>query len=129
MVKLLVEEEGSDAAALLVEMATDLVSATIGYVEARSALSRAALDGRLPGRRGRNARIELERVWEETTVLDLGIDLAAFAGEVAARWRLRAGDAIHLASALSLDEPDLLFATWDAELRRAVLEAGVAVAP
>ena len=49
IVKLLVEEDGSDEAALLAETVTETVSASIAYVEARSALGRAACDGRLPG--------------------------------------------------------------------------------
>ena len=73
--------------------------------------------------------MELERVWGEVNVVDLELVLVARSGDVAEQARLRAGDAIHLATALSLDEPDLLFATWDDELQRAALESGLPVAP
>jgi uncharacterized protein len=42
---------------------------------------------------------------------------------------LRANDAIHLASAVALRNPRLIVVSWDADLRRAALEAGLAVAP
>lgn len=62
-------------------------------------------------------------------MLDLELDLVERAGDVAELAGLRAGDAIHLATALRLDEPDLLFASWDGDLRRAAGELGLAVAP
>jgi len=42
---------------------------------------------------------------------------------------LRALDALHLASALSLDAEDVIFATWDARLHRAAREHGLRTLP
>lgn len=42
---------------------------------------------------------------------------------------LRARDTIHLATALSLEEPDLVFAPWDGDLRWAAGELGLPIAP
>ena len=50
-------------------------------------------------------------------------------GDTAVLSRLRAGDAIHLASALVLGDPDLVMATWDQGLGRAAREVGLAIAP
>ncbi len=62
-------------------------------------------------------------------MIELDDTLIRAAADAAEVLQLTAGDAIHLASALTLDEPELVFATWDAELRRAALDAGLAVAP
>lgn len=63
------------------------------------------------------------------TVIDLDDELVTAAGDVAETRRLGAGDAIHLAVALELDEPLLVFAAWDQALRNAANEVGLAVAP
>jgi predicted nucleic acid-binding protein len=62
-------------------------------------------------------------------LVDTRPTLIRAAGEVAEHYRLRAYDAIHLASALSLEKGDLVLATWDADLRRAAGDVGLAVAP
>lgn len=127
--KLLVQEVGSDAASHLAGEASEVASASIGYVETRSALARAARDGRLPGAHLREARRELELTWEELNVVDLDSRILATAGDATDAFALSAGDAIHLASALMLDDSDLLFATWDDKLGQAARDSGLAVAP
>jgi hypothetical protein len=62
-------------------------------------------------------------------VVQLDDRLVRSAGDVSEDRRLRAGDAIHLASALVVDEPELVLVTWDHELARAAREVGLAVAP
>jgi hypothetical protein len=52
--------------------------------------------------------------------------LALEAGELAQLHALRGYDAVHLASALSVEQS--LMVTWDAELARAAEQAGLAVA-
>ena len=127
--KLLIREPGSDQASALVQSATELTAASIGYVEARSALGKAARAGRLSRGRQSAARAELHEIWGEMTVIDLDDELLTAAGDVAEARRLGAGDAIHLAVALELDDPLLVFAAWDEALRNAAREAGLAVAP
>lgn len=68
-------------------------------------------------------------IWEESNVVALDPELVRRSGDLAEQAHLGAGDAIHLAAALAFDEPKLVFATWDAELRRAAREAGLAIAP
>ncbi len=60
----------------------------------------------------------------------IGVDrgLALSAGELAAQMALRGYDAVHLATALSVED-DLVLATWDRELARAATRAGRAVVP
>lgn len=62
-------------------------------------------------------------------VTDVDLTLARHAGELAQRHALRGYDAIHLASALSLDDPNLVLVTWDRDLSSAARAAGRAVAP
>jgi uncharacterized protein len=45
------------------------------------------------------------------------------------RHGLRGYDAVHLASALALTSTRIVLATWDADLRRAAVTEGLAVAP
>lgn len=125
----MIPEDGSDTASVLAGEASEIVSSSVLYVEARAALARAAREGRLRGSERVAARDELEHFWDEMIAIDLGLELIRRSGEAAELAGLRAGDAIHLATALSLDEPELLLATWDQDLARAAREAGLVVAP
>jgi predicted nucleic acid-binding protein len=65
---------------------------------------------------------------EETLTVEVEDDLVEEAGVLVEKHRLRALDALHLAAALSLGDPALVFATWDSELATAVRNVGLAVA-
>lgn len=62
------------------------------------------------------------------TALSLDASLAELAAEVAEQDGLRGGDAVHLATALHLREPDFVFLTLDRDLAAAALRNGLAVA-
>jgi len=51
----------------------------------------------------------------------IGLDaaLARAAGELAERHALRGYDAVHLASAIAIEDSDLVMATWDRDLAAA----------
>ena len=55
--------------------------------------------------------------------------LAQAAGDGAKRFDLRAYDAVHLASALVVDEGSTVLVTWDHALASAASAAGLNVAP
>jgi predicted nucleic acid-binding protein len=61
----------------------------------------------------------------------LGVDhaLAQQAGSLAERHALRGYDAVHLASALLVDDPELLIVTWDRQLAVAARDSGHPVVP
>jgi uncharacterized protein len=105
------------------------VSSRVLYVEARSALAAARRASRLTSSARARARTRLEDLVQRLELVELHPRLARLAGDVAERHRLRPLDAVHLASALVLEDSDLLLLTWDRELRRAAGEAGFAVAP
>ena len=111
------------------EGADGLVSCRLLYPESRAALASARRSGRVTLDLAEDARGELERRWDGLDVVELDDALSRAAGDVADAFALRAGDAIHLAAALELRDPELVVATWDGQLRRAALDAGLAVAP
>jgi predicted nucleic acid-binding protein len=128
-VKLLAREPGFDLAVALLGSAHRIFMASVGYVETRSALGALMRAGRLRGPTGDRAQLELERIWTDLNVVQLDDRLVRLSGDTAVLSGLRAGDAIHLASALVLGDPDLVLTTWDRDLGRAAREAGLAVAP
>jgi len=128
-VKLLIRENGSETARSLFRSASELVSTSLAYIEARSALGRMEREGRLTRSGAKRARVDLEWIWAELHAVRLDDSLVLRAADATELLRLRAGDAIHVSSALSFGAPELVFATWDGELRRAALESGLAVAP
>jgi len=61
----------------------------------------------------------------------VGVDepLARNAGRLAEEHGLRGYDAVHLATALSAEDRELVVVTWDQDLARAALRCGHPVAP
>jgi predicted nucleic acid-binding protein len=113
----------------VLESASTICSSRLVYVEGRAALAAARRARRLRGRRWNGVRRSLEEIAERIDFLEFRAGLAAFAGDVGERHRLRSGDAVHLASALVLGDRELVVASWDGDLRRAALDAGLAVFP
>lgn len=127
--KLFVAGPGVDEAQDLWDDADLVTVALIAHPEARAALAAAARAGRISTGEMDEARHRLNRRWEQTHVVDLDGPIAFSAGDLAERFGLRGYDAVHLATAASLQDGSLLVATWDTELRDACLEWGLAVAP
>ena len=103
------------------------MTSTIAYAEVRAALAAARRARRLSRPRLESARIDFERRWEEIDAIEADEALVRAAGEAAERFALRAGDAIHLASASFAGDVAVL--TLDGKLRRAAAEAGIAAIP
>ncbi|MEJ5868173.1 type II toxin-antitoxin system VapC family toxin [Pseudokineococcus sp. 5B2Z-1] len=129
LVKLVVDEDGSDLAAALWDRADAVVSSRLAGVEVRAALATA--------RRG--ARIDeagwaaADRQWASLSVglrtVELSPAVAARAGDLAVEHGLRGADAVHLGSALAVDAGDLVVAVWDDRLARGARAAGLRVVP
>lgn len=129
LVKLFLEEPGADEARDLWDEA-DLVSVTlIAYPEARSALASAQRARRISLAELDEIKGKLRRVWTQVQVIDLDGPVAIAAGDAAETFGLRGYDAVHLATALTLQDESLLIATWDSDLRAAALEVGLRIAP
>lgn len=128
-VKLLVEEDGSDHAERIWNEADAVVASRLALPEVMSALAAAQRASRLDEASVRAARREWRRFWESTNVVELTESVAADAARLAGRLVLGGADAVHLASALTLQAAQLILVTWDRRLAVAAVSSGVAVTP
>lgn len=129
LVKLVVEEDGSESAAALWDGADAVVSSRLAYPEVRAALAAAARTDRLSARAHGRAKADWDEFWGGIRAVEVSPRLALDAGRLAEAHRLRGYDAVHLASALTLHESSPIVAVWDETLRRGAIEAGLEVAP
>ena len=70
-----------------------------------------------------------DELWSEVRPVELSPSLARSAGRLAADRQLRGADAVHLASALAVGDPDLVVAVWDRRLRAGAVAEHLIVAP
>jgi len=131
MVKLLLDDGADAGVALEIWQAVDgAVASRLVHVEGRAALASAERAGRIAAARHETARRSLEVVLGQLGMIELSPDVASVAGDLAQQVALKASDAVHLASALTVSVPDeLLFVTWDGRLASAASSLGLAVAP
>ena len=129
LVKLVVEEDGSDVADALWDGCDAAVSSRLTYPEVRAAVAAAARDHRIDSRSLQTVRRDWETIWSETRPVELESSVEHHAGELAEIHALRGADAVQLASALAIGSSDLIVATWDRRLREGVIAAGLRVAP
>jgi predicted nucleic acid-binding protein len=121
-------ESPSQEIRLLLRSASSRYASLLTYVETHAALAARQRAFPRDHRRMRRARSDFERLWRAVDVVDFDTVVARVAAVAAARHRLRGADAVHLASAASLDS-DIVVLALDASLRRASLAAGLDVAP
>lgn len=103
LLKLVVEETGSDVAAVIWDSADALASVGLVVVEARAALAAARRAGRLTADQHREVKREAEALIEELHLVDVGDGLIAAAADLAEVDGLRGYDAVHLAGALFIE--------------------------
>jgi predicted nucleic acid-binding protein len=130
IVKLLVRDEPGGAVRVreVVDAADVAFTSRIAHPEGQAALASVRRSGRLMPREHARARQRLMRMLEQVAIVELTAPLGEAAGAVAERYRLRALDAIHLASALAGDDGDTVMVTWDRELAVAARRAGLGLA-
>lgn len=130
VVKLLLRDEGGAGQLRDILDASDrAVTSRITYPEARAALSAAARAGRLDSGQHTRAKRDLDRAVASLTMVELHAGVARAAADIAESFGLRAYDAVHLASALVVDEGDTVVVTWDRALATAASAAGLGVTP
>ena len=121
LVKLYVDEEGSPAVRSAIEQTELIATSAIAYVEARAAFIRRRHEGGLSA--GDYTRVVrgLDADWTRYLVVEVTDSLIRESARLAEAHRLRAYDAIHLASAATvhrrLAEP-VVFASWDLGLEK-----------
>jgi uncharacterized protein len=129
MVKLVVEEAGSELAAQLWDGCDTAVASRLAYPEVRAALAGAGRNHDLDPGGQAAAEQAWEEFWSATRPVELTRAVERHAGQLAARHALRGADAVHLASALALSDTALILAAWDRRLRAGAQAAGLRIAP
>lgn len=122
LVKLLIDEPGSDTAEASWHAADVRVCCTVGFTEAASAIGRAWRTGRIDDPTTHALLEDLTEMWAGVTRIPADDLLAGFAAELAVLYGLRGYDAIHLAAAI---EPGAILVTADSALLAAAREAGL----
>jgi predicted nucleic acid-binding protein len=122
VVPLLIAELGSQMAATLWDSADRVVSVRLVYPETRAALAQAERLRRMSSRDLRHAVSELDSRFEEMDLVEIDDLLARLAGAKAEDHGLRGYDAVHLAAALRVRDPDVVLVAGD----RALLDAATA---
>ena len=121
LVKLYVEEAGSQVVAENLKAASTVATARISYAEARAAFARHARHGGLTPAELRRVIRHLDEEWGQYTVVEITDGVVRRAAVLAERHELRAYDAVQLAAALDLRVPkaDIKFSSFDERLNRA----------
>lgn len=127
--KLIVDEQGSADALELWDAAHRVSGSRVTYPEARAALASAGRAGRVTPAEVKLVRSRLETRWSQFEIVEIDDEISKAAGDLAEDYALRGFDLIHLASAVALTDDSMIMATWDADLRRAAVDAGLRVAP
>lgn len=128
VVPLLIAEPGSARAATLWDGADRVVSVRLIYPETRAALAQAERLGRLTARQLRDAVTEFDSLFEEIDLIEVDDALARRAGELAEVRQLRGYDAVHLAAADRVHDPNVVVIAGDRALLDAATAAGMTVA-
>jgi len=103
LLKLLIEEDGSERAGLIWDTAESLTSAALVIVESRAALAAAERSGRLTRAQLDRTKADLAELIEELNLIEVTEDLIELAAELAEDEQLRGYDAVHLAAALTVE--------------------------
>jgi uncharacterized protein len=128
-VKLLAEEAGSELAAKLWDGCDAALSSRLAYPEVRAALAASARNHDITAIEHDAAERDWDGYWAATRPVELTAAVERHAGRLAREHALRGADAVHLASALAIGDPDLIVAVWDRRLHAAAQAAGCRVAP
>lgn len=126
LIKLIVNEPGSDLAARIWEAADALASVRLVEVEARAALAAALRAERLTTAQHRRAVKVLAELLDQVDLVEITAGLITAAGRLAEVHALRGYDAVHLAAALFVGADVLTSA--DADLCVAASAERIAVA-
>jgi hypothetical protein len=116
LVPIVIEEPSSPAVTRLWDEADRVVSSRLVYAEGRAALAMAHRMHRLDRRALRTGVQEFEAVYDQLDMVELTEQLVRDAGMLAERFGLRGYDAVHLASAQLVDDPEMVFAASDRDL-------------
>lgn len=131
LVKLYVDEPGRPVVMAAVEQADLVGTSIVAYVETRAAFARRRRERGLTSEAHRRAVRILHRDWPRYLRFEVSETLILTAGNLAEKMQLRAYDALHLASGLTMQAQlgDVVFVCWDHGLARAAAKAGLEILP
>jgi uncharacterized protein len=129
LVKLLVDEDGSELAAAMWDGCDAALSSRLAYPEVRAALAASGRNDDLDADQLATAEEVWEEYWAATRPVELTATVERHAGQLTSSHSLRGADAVHLASALAIGDPELVFAVWDRRLHAGAQAAHLRVAP
>lgn len=129
LVKLLLEEVGTDVAVELWDGCDAAVSSRLAYPEVRAALAASRRNRDLTASGLSDAEQVWEEFWAAMRPVELTGEVERDAGRLAGAHALRGADAVHLASALAVGDPDLIVVAWDRRLHAGARAERLAVAP
>ena len=122
LVKLYVEEEDSPRIADLVKSSKVTATSLIAYTEARAAFARRFRENAFTPDEYRHLISVFDKDWENYLIVRVTKELVRLAGNLAEKHGLRAFDAIHLSSAVTLRaeiSAPLIFSCSDRKLQQA----------
>lgn len=129
--KLFIEEVGSPETRALARSASQVHTSLVAFAECRSGLARARRGGRLDDEEYAEARALFLVAWESYLAIEPAEALIRLAGDLAERYALTGFDAVHLASAVTLQrelgEP-VTFSAADERLMAAAAGEGLIAA-
>lgn len=129
LVKLVIEEDGSEDAALLWDGADSVLTSRVAHPEVRAALAAAERGERLDAQMHLQAKADWEELRHALRLVEVTARLEHEAGDLAEQHALSGFDAIHLASALTIAAIPLVVATWDGRMHQAAQATGLATVP
>lgn len=129
LVKLVVEEQGSELASALWDGCDAALSSRLAHAEVCAALAAANRNRDLTDDGFALALESWQEYWRAIRAVELTADVEQRAGRLAIDRALRGADAVHLASVLAIDAPDLVVAVWDRRLHAAAVAEQLAIAP
>lgn len=129
LVKLLAEEVGSGLATGLWDGCDAAVASRLAYPDVRAAVAAAARNHDITEAELDAAERDWDGYWAATRPVELTPAVERHAGQLTRAHALGGADAVHLASALAIGDPDLIVAVWDRRLHNGTRTAGCRVAP
>lgn len=126
LVPVIIEEASSGGASRLWDEADRVISSRLVYAEARAALAMARRMHRIDDDQLRTAVQDFESLHQQLDIVEVTETLVRDAGSLAQEFALRGYDAVHLASAQLVHDPDLVLASGDQHLLTAAQALGMA---
>ncbi len=127
-------EPGSDWMTRLFQSGDLLASSVLGHIEVTSALARQQVPRKLDEEKLARLQKQLEEDWGDLAGLPLTEEVVDRALRLARSYKLRGADAVHLATALGMNDTlagtgnSLVLVASDEELLAAAQQTGLAVA-